>query len=74
MAICPKRDASYSVNLTEDEIYTLQILLAYVGGDDQACSVGSKLAHLMGDVEEEDYNAVMFNDEGDGHTSISIQQ
>lgn len=71
MAICPKRDATYLLELTEDEVYTLQIILGHVAGDKQASTVTGKLDRLMGDVDCEDYARVSFSVE-DGDDVIRI--
>lgn len=52
----------YNITLTEDEVYTLQILLGFVACDKECASVSEKLEEATGEcVELEDYERVQFS-------------
>lgn len=52
----------YNITLTEDEIYTLQILLGFVACDEECNSIQVKLEEATGEcVELEDYERVQFS-------------
>jgi len=53
---------SYTITLTEDELYTLQILLGFVACDHECNSVSEKLEEVSGEcVDLEDYERVSFS-------------
>lgn len=52
----------YNITLTEDEVYTLQILLGFVACDQECSSISEKLEEVSGEcVELEDYERVSFS-------------
>ena len=51
----------YNITLTEDEVYTLQILLGFVACDQECNSISEKLEEVSGEcVDLEDYERVSF--------------
>ena len=53
---------SYNITLTEDEVYTLQILLGFVACDQECNSISEKLEEVSGEcVDLEDYERVSFS-------------
>lgn len=51
----------YNITLTEDEVYTLQILLGFVACDQECNSISEKLEEVSGEcVDLEDYGRVAF--------------
>ena len=53
---------SYTITLTEDELYTLQILLGFVACDQECNSISEKLEFVSGEcVDLEDYERVSFS-------------
>ena len=53
---------SYTITLTEDEVYTLQILLGFVACDQECSSISEKLEEVSGEcVDLEDYERVSFS-------------
>ena len=53
---------SYTITLTEDEVYTLQILLGFVACDQECNSISEKLEEVSGEcVDLEDYERVSFS-------------
>jgi hypothetical protein len=64
-----KVDKSYTLTLTEHEVYTLQILLGFVA-DKECYSVSQKLVDLTGEeMEACDYDRAVFFVEGYGYTN-----
>ena len=56
------KDTLYNITLTEDEVYTLQILLGFVACDKECNSIQVKLEEATGEcVELEDYERVQFS-------------
>ena len=56
------KDNLYNVALTENELYTLQILLGFVACDQECNSISMKLEEVSGEcVELEDYERVSFS-------------
>ena len=56
------KDALYNITLTEDEVYTLQILLGFVACDQECNSISEKLEDVSGEcVDLEDYERVSFS-------------
>ena len=56
------KDTLYNITLTEDELYTLQILLGFVACDQECNSISEKLEEVSGEcVELEDYERVQFS-------------
>ena len=52
----------FNLELTEDEVYTLQILLGFVACDQECNSISEKLEEVSGEcVELEDYERVQFS-------------
>ena len=52
----------YNITLTEDEVYTLQILLGFVACDQECNSISEKLEEVSGEcVDLEDYERVSFS-------------
>lgn len=52
----------YNITLTEDEVYTLQILLGFVACDKECSKISEKLEEATGEcVELEDYERVQFS-------------
>ena len=57
-----KVNNSYTITLTEDEVYTLQILLGFVACDQECNSISEKLEEVSGEcVDLEDYERVSFS-------------
>lgn len=55
------KDSLYNIPLSEDEIYTLQILLGFVACDEECNSIQTKLDDAVGEeVDAEDYDRVTF--------------
>jgi len=53
---------SYTITLTEDELYTLQILLGFVACDQECNSISMKLEEVSGEcVDLEDYERASFS-------------
>ena len=56
------KDNLYNVALTENELYTLQILLGFVACDQECNSISMKLEEVSGEcVDLEDYERVQFS-------------
>jgi len=56
------KDTLYNITLTEDELYTLQILLGFVACDQECSSISEKLEEVSGEcVDLEDYERVSFS-------------
>ena len=56
------KDNMYNITLTEDEVYTLQILLGFVACDQECNSISEKLEEVSGEcVDLEDYERVSFS-------------
>ena len=56
------KDNMYNVALTENELYTLQILLGFVACDQECNSISEKLEEVSGEcVDLEDYERVSFS-------------
>ena len=56
------KDNLYNVTLTENEVYTLQILLGFVACDQECNSISEKLEEVSGEcVDLEDYERVSFS-------------
>lgn len=56
------KDTLYNITLTEDELYTLQILLGFVACDQECSSISMKLEEVSGEcVDLEDYERVSFS-------------
>ena len=56
------KDALYNITLTENEVYTLQILLGFVACDQECNSISEKLEEVSGEcVDLEDYERVSFS-------------
>jgi len=56
------KDNLYNITLTEDELYTLQILLGFVACDQECNNISEKLEEVSGEcVELEDYERVSFS-------------
>ena len=56
------KDTLYNITLTEDEVYTLQILLGFVACDQECNSISKKLEEASGEcVDLEDYGRVQFS-------------
>jgi len=56
------KDTLYNITLTEDELYTLQILLGFVACDQECNSVSMKLEEVSGEcVDLEDYERASFS-------------
>ena len=56
------KDTLYNITLTEDEIYTLQILLGFVACDKECSKISEKLEEATGEcVDLEDYERVSFS-------------
>ena len=52
----------YNITLTENEVYTLQILLGFVACDQECNSISEKLEEVSGEcVDLEDYERVQFS-------------
>ena len=52
----------YNITLTENEVYTLQILLGFVACDQECNSISEKLEEVSGEcVDLEDYERVSFS-------------
>ena len=57
-----KVNNSYTITLTENEVYTLQILLGFVACDQECNSISEKLEEVSGEcVDLEDYERVSFS-------------
>ena len=57
-----KVNNSYTITLTENEVYTLQILLGFVACDQECNSISMKLEEVSGEcVDLEDYERVSFS-------------
>ena len=55
------KDTLYNITLTENEVYTLQILLGFVACDQECNSISRKLEGVSGEcVDLEDYERVAF--------------
>jgi hypothetical protein len=60
-----KVDKSYTLTLTENEVYTLQVVLGFVAADKECYSVSQKLVDLTGEeMDAYDYDRVVFAVEG----------
>ena len=56
------KDNMYNITLTENEVYTLQILLGFVACDQECSSISMKLEAVSGEcVDLEDYERVSFS-------------
>ena len=56
------KDTLYNIILTENELYTLQILLGFVACDQECNSISEKLEEVSGEcVDLEDYERVQFS-------------
>ena len=56
------KDNLYNITLTEDELYTLQIILGFVACDQECSSISEKLEEASGEcVDLEDYERVSFS-------------
>ena len=56
------KDTLYNITLTENELYTLQILLGFVACDQECNSISEKLEEVSGEcVDLEDYERVQFS-------------
>ena len=57
-----KQPVMYTLELTEDEVYTLQLLTGHVAQDDECYSIGRKLDDLIGVIplSGDDYDYVKF--------------
>ena len=56
------KDTLYNITLTENELYTLQILLGFVACDQECNSISEKLEEVSGEcVDLEDYERVSFS-------------
>lgn len=56
---------NYNLELTPDEVYTLQILLAFVAGDSESYRIYEKLIELTGEeMDTYDFDRVVFSVEG----------
>ena len=56
------KDNMYNITLTENEVYTLQILLGFVACDQECASISEKLEEVSGEcVDLEDYERVSFS-------------
>ena len=56
------KDNLYNITLTENEVYTLQILLGFVACDQECNSISEKLEEVSGEcVDLEDYERVSFS-------------
>lgn len=56
------KDTLYNITLTENEVYTLQILLGFVACDQECNSISMKLEEVSGEcVDLEDYERVQFS-------------
>ncbi len=56
------KDTLYNITLTENELYTLQILLGFVACDQECSSISEKLEEVSGEcVDLEDYERVSFS-------------
>lgn len=61
------RTKSFTLEITEDEAYTLQLLLGFVASDSEAYSVSAKLAYLTEyEPDTYDFDCVGFTLEGRG--------
>lgn len=57
-----KTNVTYNLELSADEIYTLQILLGFVACDQECNSISEKLEEVSGEcVDLEDYERVSFS-------------
>lgn len=57
-----KVNNSYNITLTENELYTLQILLGFVACDQECSKISEKLEEVSGEcVDLEDYERVQFS-------------
>lgn len=60
-----QRINKYNLELTADEAYTLQLLLAFVAGDSESYRIYEKLCELTGEeMDTEDFNRAVFAIEG----------
>ena len=56
------KDTLYNITLTENELYTLQILLGFVACDQECNSVSMKLEEVSGEcMDVEDYERASFS-------------
>ena len=56
------KDTLYNITLTENEAYTLQILLGFAACDQECNSISEKLEEVSGEcVDLEDYERVSFS-------------
>lgn len=56
------KDTLYNITLTENEVYTLQILLGFVACDQECNSISMKLEEVSGEcVDLYDYERVSFS-------------
>ena len=56
------KDTLYNITLTENELYTLQILLGFVACDQECSSISEKLADVSGEeVDLYDYERASFS-------------
>ena len=57
-----KTNVTYNLELSPDELYTLQILLGFVACDQECNSISEKLEEVSGEcVDLEDYERVSFS-------------
>lgn len=78
-----KTDTTYTLNLTEHEAYTLQLLLGFVAADNEVYSLSRKLGDLTGyETDTYDFDRVVFTVEGnntgtevvtDEHSNVVIR-
>lgn len=68
-----KTDVTYTLELSEDEAYTLQLLLGFVAADKEVYSISSKIDALTGVYMDcEDFDRVSFSVEGSDANGIYI--
>ena len=51
-----KQPVMYTLELTEDEVYTLQLLTGYVAADAECYSISGKLDNLIGELPLSGYD------------------
>lgn len=77
MAKLPNEAPTYTVTLTDDEVYTIQILLGHVASDPECHSIYTKLeeAGAYDNVGVEDFDKVKFFAEcSNGHYSVELEK
>lgn len=77
MAKLPTAEPTYTITLTDDEVYTLQILLGHVASDPECHSIYTKLeeAGAVDYISTEDFDKVKFFAEcSNGHCSVELEK